>query len=560
MTPTAPEEIDRAIARLHERKDCWARTSDRDRAGLVRRVLERTAAIAPEMVRVACDAKRIAFDAPVAADEWLAGPYAIVRHLRALLGDLEARGAKRESSLPAAAFRNRDDGGAVVDLFPLGLAERLLFPGTRAELRMAPPLAGEGPGPFRPRRREGEVALVLSAGNVSSIGPLDLLQSLFVEDRVAIVKMHPVNDHLRPLLEAAFAPLVEEGFVRFVSGGVEVGSYLVDHPGVEALHLTGSGATHDAIVWGASPSERQANRDAGRPRRRIPITSELGCVTPVLVVPGRWSDDELDFQARHLATAVAVNASCNCNAAKLLVTWRHWPLRSLLLDRVRAHLAMVAPRFPFYPGSESKYDRFLAAHPGAQLLGTRRPDELPPAVIFDVDPDGRDDVVFREEAWSPILAETALDARDEGEFLDVARRFVDEVVEGTLSITILAAPSSRRRLGPRFDDLLGALRYGTVSVNHWSAFGYAIGTLPWGAFPGHTLAAPGSGIGRVHNPWRLERGEKTVVWGPFRPRPTPPWFHGHRRAHDVARRMVAFEGDRSWGRLPGIGWQALRGV
>jgi hypothetical protein len=42
------------------------------------------------------------------------------------------------------------------------------------------------------------------------------------------------------------------------------------------------------------------------------ITSELGCVTPVIVVPGAWSPGELAYQAENVATMVAINASCNC--------------------------------------------------------------------------------------------------------------------------------------------------------------------------------------------------------------------------------------------------------
>ena len=54
---------------------------------------------------------------------------------------------------------------------------------------------------------------------------------------------------------------------------------------------------------------------AGERKNARPFSAELGCVTPVLVVPGPWSESDLDFQARHVAGMVAQNASFNCNAA-----------------------------------------------------------------------------------------------------------------------------------------------------------------------------------------------------------------------------------------------------
>lgn len=53
---------------------------------------------------------------------------------------------------------------------------------------------------------------------------------------------------------------------------------------------------------------------------QVPITSELGCVTPWLVVPGPWSEAEVTHHARQLANAVINNCSCNCLAPKVSVT------------------------------------------------------------------------------------------------------------------------------------------------------------------------------------------------------------------------------------------------
>lgn len=66
------------------------------------------------------------------------------------------------------------------------------------------------PGPSRPlcgagirhppAARQGKLALVLGAGNVASIAPLDVLHKLFIENQVCLLKLNPVNDYLHDLL------------------------------------------------------------------------------------------------------------------------------------------------------------------------------------------------------------------------------------------------------------------------------------------------------------------------------------------------------------------------
>src|SRR5581483_1655232 len=138
----------------------------------------------------------------------------------------------------------------------------------------------------------GRVPLVLGAGNVSSIGPLDVVYKLFVEDQVVVFKTNPVNAYLGPLMEEGFRALVEPGYLRVVYGGAAEGAYLCNSAGVDEIHITGSDKTFDAIVFGAGPegAERKA---AHQPLLDKRITGELGNVSPVIVVPGPWSKKEL---------------------------------------------------------------------------------------------------------------------------------------------------------------------------------------------------------------------------------------------------------------------------
>src|SRR4029079_19159198 len=134
----------------------------------------------------------------------------------------------------------------------------------------------------------------------TSIAPMDALYKLFAESEVVVLKVNPVNAHVGPLLEEAFRALVDDWFFAVVYGGAEVGAHLANHPKIDTLHVTGSDRTYDAIVWGPDPEEQKRRKAAGTPINTRPFSAELGCVTPCLVVPGEWSDADLEYQARHV--------------------------------------------------------------------------------------------------------------------------------------------------------------------------------------------------------------------------------------------------------------------
>jgi len=130
-------------------------------------------------------------------------------------------------------------------------------------------------------------------------GPLDVIHKLYCEGQVCLLKFNPANDYTGVFFEHAFADLIRNGFVATAYGGADVGEYLCWHDGIEEIHITGSHRTHDVIVWG-SGEEGATNRGNGRPRLRKRITSELGNVSPVIVVPGDWSPADLRFHAERL--------------------------------------------------------------------------------------------------------------------------------------------------------------------------------------------------------------------------------------------------------------------
>ena len=112
--------------------------------------------------------------------------------------------------------------------------------------------------------------------------------------------------------------MIAGGFLRTAYGAAEVGDYLIRHPDVDEVHITGAISTHDAIVFG--PGEEGAARKArNEPALDKRVTSELGNVSPVIIVPGQWKPRDLQFQAEHLATQMTQNNGFNCIAAKVIV-------------------------------------------------------------------------------------------------------------------------------------------------------------------------------------------------------------------------------------------------
>lgn len=562
--PTAERTVDLEsdLAVLAAGKVRWLELPIARKIDYARGLLEGTVRTAPGQVRAACEAKGIPFDSPLAGEDWIGGPYIVARYLRLLIDSLEDLRKHGRVRIDPSRVRRRPDGRAVVEVFPLSAYDRLLYSGFRAEVWMQPGVTPENlhrhtGGVYTADSPRPGTALVLGAGNVASIAPLDVVHKLFFEGRVAILKLNPVNQYLGPFFEDAFSELIRDGFVRIVTGGGEVGSFLCHHPSVDEVHITGSSRTHDLIVWG-SGEEAASRRAAGTPLLNKPITSELGNVSPMIIVPGTWSTADLRFQAQNLATQMTQNCGFNCNATKVIVTHEAWPQRAALLEEIRNVLRKLPARPAYYPGAAERHQRFVEAHPSAELLGTADGEALPTALIPGLDPN-TDHLAFREESFCAVTCETTLAGADAAEFLDHAVEFCNQRLYGTLNAGLVIEPGTRRDLRDEVERAVADLRYGAVGLNQWPAMAYAFASTPWGAFPGHTLTDIQSGIGTVHNTFLFDRPEKSVVEGPFRVFPKPPWFVSHENAHEVGRRLVDFESNPSVSKLPGIFLAAIRG-
>ncbi len=572
---TSYVELDQAIAKLAAHKDSWAALPIEQKIDFLIQTRYQMAQMATSWVDAASSAKRLIDHPRLIAEEWIGGPWAVQHWLTNMEKTLAAL-ANGQTLVPPR-LRERANGQLVAEVMPNSVYDRLLLSGFSAEVWMQPGVTHinlpETMASFYKQSTPapGKVALILGAGNVSSIAPLDVLYKLYAEGQVCILKMNPVNDYLGPILEQVFAPFILAGYLAVVYGGADVGAYLTKHPQVDEIHMTGSFRTHDAIVFG-SGEEGAARKQRDEPIITKHVTSELGNVSPTVIMPGPWTAADLRFQAEHFVTQKFNNSGFNCISAQVLVMAEAWPLRSAFLDAVRAVIRELPARAAYYPGAAQRQVDALTHHPNAEQLDPGETGLLVPrTLISGLDPKATDEFCFREEAFGVVIAETALPGATPTEFLSNAARFCNDVLFGTLGATVIIHPTTRRALGNKFEDFLSEMRYGAIGVNAWSAAAYLFSGVPWGAYPGHIRNDIQSGIGVVHNAFLFEKSQKSIIYEPFYPfprnlrhaefhfSPKPAWFVTNKQSLALARRLSAFEADPHLGHLPAIFALAMRG-
>jgi acyl-CoA reductase-like NAD-dependent aldehyde dehydrogenase len=550
---TSIDELDQAIACLQNRKRAWVEVSISQRLMYLEQCSDRMFDVAEPWATAACHAKGIDPNASLAGEEWFAGPVATMLNLRSLIKTLAANGQPTPVEL-----QTRADGQQVARVFPDNVQDQVLWFGFRGEVWLEPDKPATQGKIYRQADYQGDVALVLGAGNISAISAMDMLYKLFAENQVVLLKMNPVNEYVGQFLEKAFEPLIADGFFQIAYGGAAVGRYLCNHRGIDAIHITGSQQTHDAIAWGNSLAEQADRKATNTPANLKPITSELGSITPIVIVPGKWSAADLEFQAQHVASMVAHNASFNCVAGKVLVLARGWPQRTEFLRHVRQALANTPLRKAYYPGAQDRYQAFLDRYPQAEAFGDRTEDTLPWTLIPDV-PAESGEYALTTEAFCGVLAEVTLPADDAGAFLPKAVDFVNETLWGNLSCVILVDGTTQKRYKQLLDSTIANLRVGCIGINVWTAIGFSISALTWGAFPGNPLHAIQSGRGVVHNSYLFDHPQKSVLYAPFRIMPTPTWFANHKSLRQLAVEFVAYQRTLSWSELAKLIWAGLQG-
>lgn len=552
IAPTSFQVLDSYLDLLNQKKKEWVETSIAKRVSLLKDAQKKLTEHVEEWISASNKARHIEPGSNLEGEEWIAGPGAVARYLRMAIEALQKNGVPKPKKV-----WNRDNQ-AIARVFPENLYDKLFLAGVTADVWMQPGKPASQAKVYQQKEHSGKVALVLGAGNQSSIPVLDALYKLLAEDEVVILKMNPVNEYLGPIFEKVLSAFIQTGFVSIVYGGSEVGEYLCQHPRVDSVHITGSSFSHDAIVWGATSEERQRRKEADSPKLTKPITSELGCVTPIIVVPGAWNEDDLKFQAQNILSMVTNNNSYNCNAAKVIVTSRDWPQREAFIGKIKELLQEYPSRFAYYPGSFDRHSEFLKRYPNAKQFPTKSSDHVPWTFIPNI-PQVKGEYALSVEAFCGVFGEVALPAYDVSEFLRTAVEFCNEKCFGTLSCGIIIHPETEKKYEKELDNAVANLRYGGIGINTWPAIIYWLMSTTWGAFPGHSLKDIQSGRGVVHNTYLFDYPQKSVVRSPFRVFPKPPYFVTHKNLKQTAKRVVFFETRRSLAKLLSVAAAAMKG-
>jgi hypothetical protein len=317
--------------------------------------------------------------------------------------------------------------------------------------------------------------------------------------------------------------------------GLEDAKALVYHPLTKHIHLTGGGPTHDGIIAGAPDGKLAAK-----------FTSELGCVTPWVVVPTHndgttkapdgkegWSAKSIKSHAKNLVAAGKINGSASCNAHKVLVVAKEWEFKDAFIDEFKRALAEQKCNPAYYPGYQQRFDRFVAEYgEGVEIITsppvTGKGEGVKHAVLnIQLGPgnSGGNRYALKNEAFAPVFAVVELECNEpEGtkdnlpeRFLKTFPKFVNDELFGSLSCTLLTPPAVP--VEP-LEQAIAELKYGNVSLNGWSAaVGYGCPNATWGAYPGlyGGLGKSDSGYGVVMNRLLFDESKilKSVTRAPF---------------------------------------------
>ena len=566
--------IDKTLVTLHENKNRWLTIPLAQKRAYLEEMVQIVPHIAPEWARLANEVKQIPAGSSAASEEWLSGPWATLHWLQSMIKTLKGLEAGQAGQLDPKVVRTRANGQVVVDVLPLKIYDHVLLGGLSAEVWMQPEVTRDNlldntASIYCNPPEQGSVALVLGAGNISSIPILDVLYKLYGNMQVTILKMSPVNDYLLGCFEKLFAPLIHEGFVAVTTGGGDVGAYLTEHQQIDTIHITGSVNTLNRIIFGdgSEAEERKSNQN---PRLQKHVTAELGNNSPTIVVPGPWESADIIYQAEHLAVQKYWNVGYNCLATQVLVMPAEWELSDKLMDELRGFVKSLPNRHSYFPLTDERHHKFLDYFPNAETYDDSNGEYLPRVIVPNIDPSDSENPFFTSEVFCNILGETRLPGKTAAEYLRNAVDFCNNKLHGSLAINMIIHPKTIKELGSQFEEFLADLKYGGIGVNVWTGGNFLLSQATWGAYPGETIYNLRSGIGVVHNSFLFDKPQKTITYGGFYPfprawlkgefhlLPKPVWFLDHSHALTVSQKIVDFEANPRWWKLGSLVLNALQ--
>jgi acyl-CoA reductase-like NAD-dependent aldehyde dehydrogenase len=380
-----------------------------------------------------------------------------------------ARGIVKEAGKPYKdAFA---EVGRAIDTFTLAAEEAPRIAGEMVPVEAAP--GSEDRIAFTLRVPVGVVAAITPFNFPINLVAHKLAPALAAGNAVVLkpASATPVTAlRLAQILADAGLPA---GFLQVVTGGGgAIGDRLVEHPGVDLITFTGSGAIGRRITARAG-------------LRRVCL--ELGNNSPVLVL----ADADVERAAAAISAGGFLSAGQKCISVQRVIAEApiYERLRDLVVERVRA-LKTGDPDDPdtdvgpmISEAEAARAEEWVAAAVagGARLLtgGRRRGPVLEPTLLEDV---RSDMAVVCQEIFAPVVSLQR--ARDLDEAIATANDSVYGLQAGVFTASLASAMRCAR-----------SLEYGGVIVNDAST--YRTDLMPYGG-------VKESGLGREGPRYAIE--------------------------------------------------------
>ncbi|MFT3774968.1 MAG: hypothetical protein QM820_57200 [Minicystis sp.] len=497
-------DLDGIVAALAGKGREFARTPPREKAAILRAVVPRLVAIAPEMAAATSLARGLDPASPAAAEAWIAGPVPAITYARLLAEALTDIASAGRPALTVRDLGKRADGRVVARITPRSFAERaaqrdretmvLFAAGTEPE----DVIAGQAAF-YRTVDPEGGVALVTAAATDAAAGLLDALFALFVQGQVVLLALPPEMAAIGPLIERALGPLVERGYLAVLVAEEEIRGQLDAQNGFVSR-----------------------------------LDGDPGNVAPVVVVPCYYSREELTFITQNLASQLAHGAGLDATAPRVIVLPTGWSQRDLFLGLLEKAFTAIPPRRAYLPGAAARFASLMEGRADILRIGAGAPDVLPWTILPAIDPASDDPLFSATAAPGPVLGIVSIGSDDPLAMLPAAAAFCNDRLVGSLGAQIVMHPihEDDPEISAAVERAVLDLRYGAVGINTWPAIFRWTAAVPWGSAP------PANG-GFRNDPRMLGRVDKAVIEGPLLTR-RPAHFQDNREALRIAQRMVSF--------------------
>lgn len=388
----------------------WASPHSNDTIPVISPTTERTIGTVPASTRADVDAAVAAAHTAFTAGAWRTlSAEARAEVLRGFATALERRADERAATVTAEngmpiALSSFAEGAAPVQI--LRYYADLIEQQPAEERRSSVPF----PGTTVVRREPLGVVAAIAPWNYPAILSMFKIAPALAAGCTVVLKPSPettLDSYV--LAEAAMEAGLPDGVLNIVTGGAEIGRYLVAHPDVDKVAFTGSTA-----------AGRQIGKVCGELIR--PATLELGGKSAALIL----DDADPETAVTGLAAASLLNTGQTCYmSTRILVPRQQY---GTYVDAITAMAASLPVGDPFdeatFVGplvSNLQRDRVLSyidqgrAEGGRVTTGGRVPEEfdrgfyVEPTVFADIEPSA---TVAREEIFGPVLSVLPYDSDD----------------------------------------------------------------------------------------------------------------------------------------------------